>query len=60
MTLLFRILIIVFAVFQIKDMVFKKNLVNMRTKYNNLIKDDTPFNITLNDFDIAWKFYPTD
>ena len=55
-TLGFRIVVFTFVIFQMKDIIQKKRDVVWRTVHNNLVKDETPFNLTKENFDIAWRF----
>ena len=55
-TLMFRIIVLTFVIFQMNDIIRKKRDIVWRTVHNNLVKDETPYNLTRDNFDIAWRF----
>ena len=56
LTLIFRIVVTLYIGFQIKDIINKKNTIKTRTTHNNLAIDNQKWNLTSQDFDIAWRF----
>ena len=55
LTILFRLAVLSYVIFQAKYLITRQATVVQRTIHNNLVMDNSTFALTNTNFDIAWR-----